>query len=314
MIERTAWPLIIAIGTLLLGASLTGQILRIGVAKRQAHALIDNLNRRINTWWVIVVVFVLALLAGPAAMTLLFALASLAALREFMSAGVLPGAPRGRVLAGMLLGVALQYLLAASGNSLLLALFMPVCTVLSQVLCRRRPAIVDDGGARWPTLVGGLLVCVYAVSHIPALLTLPTAGRPEHSNTCLLVFLVVVVQASDVLQYIWGNLAGRQQIAARISPGKTLAGTVGGILTASLLGACLSSLTPFTIGEAALVSLLITVLGFVGGLVLSAVKRQRGIKDWGRLLPGHGGMLDRLDSLWLPAPVFYYLLRYAWPL
>lgn len=311
MIGREAWPLIVGIATVLLVASLVGQILRVVVAKRQANALIDNLNRRIKAWWVIVIVFGLALLAGPAAITLLFALASLAALREFMTAGLPAGEPRGLLPAGMLLAVALQYLLAAGGNSLLFAFCLPSGLVVSQLLCRRRFSAAV--GSNQSTLWGGLLVCVYAIAHIPALLTLPTGGRSGPGNAYLLVFLLVVVQASDVLQYIWGKLAGSRPIAPRISPGKTLVGTAGGILSASLLGACLSSLTPFTTDKAALVSLLMTVLGFAGGLILSAVKRQRGIKDWGGLIPGHGGMLDRLDSLWLPAPAFYYLLRCAWP-
>jgi phosphatidate cytidylyltransferase len=152
---------------------------------------------------------------------------------------------------------------------------------------------------------------VFSISHIPALLTLPISSQ-HGRNAYLLVFLVVVVQASDVLQYLWGKLAGRHAIAPRLSPEKTVEGSVGGIVTASMLGAGLASITPFRVLEAALISLLINVLGFLGGLAMSAIKRSRGIKDWSRLIPGHGGMLDRLDSLWLSAPAFFYLLRCGW--
>lgn len=305
MIERAAWPLMGGLATVLVVASLVGQILRVVVAHRQAHPLIDNLNRRIAAWWVIVSVFGLAVLAGQAGITLLFALASFAALREFIMAGRPVGAPRGRLLAGMLLAIALQYALAASGEALLFALGLPSVLLVGVVASRRHASCAAN--ARQAPLASGLLICVYAISHIPALLALPSTDGP--GKVYLLAFLIVVVQASDVLQYVWGKLVGRRPIAPRISPGKTLAGTLGGILSASLLGACLSSLTPFAPGKAALLALLITLLGFAGSLFLSASKRQRGIKDWGSLLPGHGGMLDRLDSLWLPAPVYYYLLR-----
>ena len=134
-----------------------------------------------------------------------------------------------------------------------------------------------------------------------------TLGDPLH----LPLFLLLVTQASDVLQYAWGKLLGRRPIAPRLSPSKTLEGTLGGLLSAVALGAALAPLTPFSPAGAAGVSLLLTLLGFAGGLSLSAIKRRRGIKDWGTLIPGHGGLLDRLDSLYLSAPAFYYLLRFG---
>jgi phosphatidate cytidylyltransferase len=146
---------------------------------------------------------------------------------------------------------------------------------------------------------------------IPALMTLalPESGRQRGHNGLLLMYFLVVVQASDVLQYLWGKWLGRHPIAPAISPSKTVEGFTGGIICATLLGASLWRLTPFTLLEAAGVSLMITLLGFAGGLVLSAEKRARGIKDWGRLIPGHGGLLDRVDSLWLAAPPFYWWVR-----
>ena len=74
----------------------------------------------------------------------------------------------------------------------------------------------------------------------------------------------------------------------------------------------MSPITPFTAAEAALISLALTLLAFLGGLALSAHKRRRGIKDWGTLIPGHGGMLDRVDSLFLSAPVFLQIVRIGW--
>jgi len=152
---------------------------------------------------------------------------------------------------------------------------------------------------------------VWCLSFAPALLTLDIVGY-EGRNAFLLVFLILVVQSCDVLQYLWGKLAGRRKVAPTLSPSKTVEGSVGGIASATMLGALLSPITPFTVVEAAVISLILTLLGFLGGLALSAEKRRRGIKDWGTLIPGHGGMLDRLDSMFLSAPVFFQLVRVGW--
>jgi phosphatidate cytidylyltransferase len=147
------------------------------------------------------------------------------------------------------------------------------------------------------------------ISHVPALLTLDIPVY-ESRNAFLIVFLILVVQSSDVLQYVWGKLAGRHKIAPQLSPSKTVEGFVGGIASASALGAALWWITPFSPLAAGLASLAITLMGFLGGLVMSAIKRDRGIKDWGTLIEGHGGMLDRVDSVCFSAPVFFHLVRY----
>jgi phosphatidate cytidylyltransferase len=115
-----------------------------------------------------------------------------------------------------------------------------------------------------------------------------------------------------VLQYVWGKLLGRTKIAPELSPSKTVEGFIGGAASATAIGTALYWMTPFSMGEAALVSLTITLMGFLGGLVMSAVKRDRGVKDWGAMIEGHGGMLDRLDSVCFSAPVFFHVVRYCW--
>lgn len=304
-----AWLLVAAIASVLIVASLLGQLLRIRVARRAPHAAIDNLNSRINAWWAITFLLGLALYGGRTGVCLLFGFASLAALHEFVSAGAPQACSRPLWIgSGCLLVVALQYLCVWSASYLAFATLLPLLACLPLL------AVPSARGRVWLAstrrLCAGLLICVFSVSHLPALLTLLPDGAAVGWRR--LVFLLLVVQASDVLQYLWGKLAGRHLITPRLSPSKTVEGTVGGILSACALGAMLSSLTPFTRLQAILISLLLTLLGFAGGLLLSAVKRRRGIKDWGSVIPGHGGVLDRLDSLFLPAPAFYYLLRYGW--
>ena len=155
------------------------------------------------------------------------------------------------------------------------------------------------------------MICVFCASHVPALLTLQIPGF-EGRNVLLIAYLVFVVQISDVLQYVWGKLVGKHKIAPSLSPSKTVEGAVGGILSATLIGGALFWITPFNVIESLCLSLLITIMGFLGGLVLSAIKRDRGVKDWGHLIAGHGGFIDRMDSVLFSAPVFFHFVRYGW--
>jgi len=289
-------------------ASIIGLGLKIAVAKRQPHGAIDNLNSRVNAWWVICIAVGLALFAGRIGVVLLFAFASFAALREFVAPEMDRPVTPTAMLACLFAVVLLQYLFVARGDYPFYALFIPVLVVaLTGFALARRPRKERNATVLVRCSVG-LVIAVWCLSFAPALLTLDIVGY-EGRKAFLLVFLILVVQSCDVLQYLWGKLAGRRKVAPTLSPSKTVEGSVGGIASATMLGALLSPITPFTVVEAAVISLILTLLGFLGGLALSAEKRRRGIKDWGTLIPGHGGMLDRLDSMFLSAPVFFQLVR-----
>ena len=114
-----------------------------------------------------------------------------------------------------------------------------------------------------------------------------------------------LAQSNDVSQYVAGKALGRRRIVPGISPGKTVEGFAGGLCVTVLLAVLVAPwLPPFGHGDAVITGCLIALGGFAGDVVLSAVKRDLGIKDWSRLLPGHGGVLDRIDSLTAAAPVF----------
>ncbi len=153
----------------------------------------------------------------------------------------------------------------------------------------------------------GLLGTLWGLPHVAALWYLRPQVAPA-SGPLLAGFLLLVVQSSDVAQYISGRLLGRHPLSAR-SPSKTWEGFAGGLLFSVGLGTLLHGSTPFTWQQAAALSLVAYLLGVAGGLLLSSVKRDLGLKDWSALLPGHGGMLDRVDSLLLAAPVYYHLVR-----
>jgi phosphatidate cytidylyltransferase len=294
----------------LLVASLIGWTLKVTVAKNQTHGVIDNLNTRIKAWWVMVLVIGIAFMFGDVGITLLFAFISLVALREFTSLTT-RGGDHAALAACFLVALPVQYMLVYAGWYGLHSIFIP----LFAFLCLPIIIVIAGGSGRYleraATLQWGLVLCVYCISHVPALLTLDIPGYAGR-NLLLIVFLVVVVQSSDVLQYVWGMLFGRHRMAPALSPSKTWEGLIGGVASATALGAALFWITPFNPWQAALMALAINTMGFCGGLVMSAIKRDRGAKDWGQMIEGHGGMLDRLDSVAFAAPVFFHLTRFWW--
>ncbi len=296
---------------LLVLASVAGWALRHLLAKGRPHAVIDNVVTRVRSWWVIAGLVGLALLGGPAGVCLLFALASAAALGEFLPAAGPRRADQAMFAAAFVVVLPLQYLAVWAGADAWTTLLVPAFALVVLPLVAASTGGAADLSRRLGPLQAGLLLCVYGISHVPALLTLTIPGQ-EGRNGFLLMFLLLVTQLGDVFQYLWGKAVGRHALAPAVSPSKTIEGTVGGVLSATALGAGLSWMTPFGTGWAALIALGVSLLGVLGGLVLSAIKRKRCIKDWSTLIPGHGGMLDRLDSLCLSAPVFYYGVRLGW--
>jgi phosphatidate cytidylyltransferase len=223
----------------------------------------------------------------------------------------MPGDGEILALAAFAVALPLQYLLVYLGAYPMFAFFVPAfALVVLPVIARIAGGAGDfrEAIAKWQW---GLVICVLCISHVPALLTLDIPGY-EGRNLLLIAFLVLVVQLSDVLQYVWGMLAGRRKVAPAVSPAKTWEGLIGGVASATTVGAALYWITPFTLWQAAVVAFAINVMGVAGGFLMSAIKRGRGVKDWGRMIEGHGGMLDRIDSLVFAAPVFFYLLHYGW--
>lgn len=310
--DPDALLLLAAVLAVLVLGSVVGGLLRLRVARGRPHPVIDNLVTRVNAWWVIAALVALALLAGRAGVSALFAFVSFVALREFLSGGGVDR-PGDRVARWGALYVALpaQYLLIGSGDDRLLALLVPAYAFLAVPFLALLAGDARDLPRRSALLQWGLMLCVLGVSHVPALFLLDLSGH-EGRQGFLLAYLLIVTQASDVLQYVWGKLAGRRPLAPAVSPSKTVEGLVGGVASATALGAALSFATPFSVAEAALMALLVSLLGVLGGLLMSAIKRDRGIKDWGTLIGGHGGVLDRVDSLCFSAPVFYYLVKWGW--
>ena len=308
--EHTFLLLVGVIGVLSL-ASAIGFALKLMVARGEPHATIDNLNSRVKAWWWMAAVIGLALGAGKDGVILLFAFASFVALREY--ATIAPGR-RGdhwSLLSSFFIVLPFQYFLVWLEWYGLFSIFIPVYAFLVMPMLTVTSADTRNFMQRAATLQWGLMITIFCLSHVPALMTLEIPGY-EGRNAFLIVYLVLVVQLSDVFQYVWGKLFGKRKIAPEVSPSKTVEGFIGGVASAVVCGACLWWITPFTMAQSALIALGITILGFLGGLVMSAIKRDRGVKDWGTLIEGHGGVLDRLDSVCFSAPIFFHVVRYWW--
>ncbi|NPD16137.1 phosphatidate cytidylyltransferase [Xinfangfangia sp. D13-10-4-6] len=303
--------LLLGVAAILVVATLIGAFLRARVGPKGDNPVIENLNARIAAWWGMVILLSLAFLAGKAGVVILFALLSFSALREFLTLTTKARADHWSLAGAFFLVLPLQYWLVSVDWYGFYSVLIPVYAFLLMPVVSALRGEPKDFLTRVAETQWALMICVFCVSHVPALLNLKIVGY-EGRSVILIAWLIFTVQLSDVMQYVWGKLFGRHPVAPKLSPSKTWEGLIGGVLTASLAGAALWWMTPFTLPEAAGLALIVTVMGFFGGLVMSAIKRDKGVKDWGHLIPGHGGFLDRLDSVVFAAPVFFHIIRWYW--
>lgn len=287
-----------------------GQGLRHWLSPDGGNTVVENLNTRIESWWVITILLALALLLGRTGVMLLFLGASFAALREFLTLTTTDRADHYSLAAAFFLVLPLQYLWVWWPWYGLYSIFVPVYAFLLLPMIsalRGNPSnfLVRVAETQW-----ALMLCVFCASHIPALLNLDIPGYAGR-EVLLIGFLIVVVQGSDVLQYLWGLLYGRTVIAPGLSS-KTWEACLGGCLSAALIGLLLWWMTPFSPLAAMVMAVLAAACGFFGGLVMNAIKRDRGVRDWGTLMNAQGGIIDRLEGVLFAAPIFFHLTRYNW--
>ncbi len=264
----------------------------------------DELIRRLKTWWVIAPLFLMALLPGRAFTLAFFAIVSFLALREYFSLIPTRRADR-RVLLYAYASIPLQFAWVQWDRYGMFAIFIPVYMFLLIPLRMLITGHTDGFLSAVGTLYWGLMTTVYCLSHVGALLLLP------HGGVGLVLYVVVLTQWNDVMQYIWGRSLGHSKVLPSVSPGKTWAGLIGGICSTIALSIALAPfLTPLTRWESVLAGALIGLGGFLGDVTVSAVKRDLNHKDTGTMLPGHGGILDRIDSFIYTGPLFFHMVRY----
>lgn len=268
-----------------------------------------EVRSRIQSWWVMSAVFLVAWCWGFFATVVLFFILSGLALREYMTLIATKRADHRALFWAFIILTPIQYYLIGIRWYGLFSIFIPVYGFLLIMTRVAMSGDCDDFLERVAKIHWGLMTCVFLLSHAPALLTLEVVGfagrEPE-----LLFYLIVLTELSDILQFISGKLWGKHKIAPAVSPNKTVEGLIGGMCGTALCAALLSRLTLFSLELNILVGALICLFGFCGGLCMSAIKRDHGCKDFGAMIPGHGGILDRVDSLCFTAPLYFHFVRY----
>lgn len=266
-----------------------------------------ELTLRIRTWWFIIIFFSLAIVSPNWLGLILFASVSFLALKEFLT--LIPTRHTDRMpILWLFITIPINYLLIGYGQYGFFMVFIPVYVFL---FLPARMVISGETKGFLRTvseLHWGLMTTVFAFSHIAFLLILP---KDHHTGALLALFLVGLTELNDITQYLWGKSLGRIKVIPSVSPNKTVAGFIGGLGSTMVLAMILGPiLTPLNLGMSCLIGIIIGIAGFCGDIVMSAIKRDIGIKDSGTLLPGHGGILDRLDSLIFTAPLFFHFMRY----
>lgn len=278
-------------------------------AKRHPDKDYRELNQRVNSWWLMVAVLFACLSQGFTTTVILFAVLSFLALKEFLSIVPLRQIDR-RVIFWVYLAIPVQYYWVAIGWYTMFLIFIPVYLFLFiplrlVTLGETQGFIRSAGVLHW-----GAMLTVFCVSHLAMLASLPVVN-PDAGSMGLVLFVLFLTQFNDVMQYVWGKQFGRRKITPTVSPNKTWEGFLGGLASTTVLAMILGTfLTPMNIGFSAAAGVIIAVAGFIGDLVISSVKRDLAIKDSGNLIPGHGGILDRLDSLTFAAPIFFHYYFY----
>jgi phosphatidate cytidylyltransferase len=298
---------------LLVVLTVIGRALRQNPESNVSRSTIDNLNAQIAAWWKMCVVFALSLVLGRIGSLVLFGILSFLAMREYLTLVPTRRGDHRTLFWSFFVIIPLQYCVLGFQWYIVFAIMIPV---LACIFIPTSIAIAGDTAhfvERAAKIQFGLMVCGYCLSHACALLQLKIPGFGGHEAR-LLLYLGIVDQMNDLLQYVWSKLIGKHKIAWRVSPNKTWEGFLGGLVTATALGTLLWWATPFTPLQSAGMSFTICILGFAGGLVMSAIKRDIGIKDFGAVIERRAGILDRIDSLCFAAPIFFHLVRYYFAL
>jgi len=323
MQDLTTFGLVGGVLMLLTAATGIGQLLKRQTDTGLNTSVIEQFNLRIRAWWVLCAVLAAAFLLGRGWTVALFGLLSFWALREFITLTPTRMADHRALFWVFFLFTPLQYILIGFNNYGLYSVLIPVYAFL---FIPARIAMAGDYKRyleRCAKIQAGLMICVYCLSHAPAILYLdinraanaaaPAGPVDQSSNARLLFFFLLVVTLGDAFQYISEKLLGKHVIAPAISPNRTWEGYLGGVGCATLFGTAMWWATPFEPWEAAIMSVVITTMGFAGGMTMSAIKRDRGVKDYGTLIEGHGGVLDRIDSTCFAAPIFFHFTRFLFP-
>jgi len=268
-----------------------------------------ELKDRVNSWWYILGFFTIGIMLHNTLAMVFFGFLSFLALKEYFT--LIPSRQTDRrVMFYAYMAIPFQYYFAGIAWYGMFIIWIPVYLFLllpfRQVLIGETKGFLENTArVQW-----GLMMFVFGLSHLAYLITLEPINGVGGKE--LVLYLVLLTALNDVLQYVWGKSFGKHKIIPKVSPNKTVEGFVGAFFTIMLLAWLFSFLTPFTWVEAIGAGAIISAFGFVGDVVISMIKRDIGVKDSGNLIPGHGGVLDRVDSLVYTAPLFFHYVYYLY--
>ena len=277
--------------------------------RRNPNKTLHEVDMRIRSWWVMFIIFTIAIVVHSTISLIFLALLCFLALKEYFSLIPFNRAHR-LVMLWAYLAIPIQFLFIYFEQYGMFIIFIPVYMFL---LIPIQAIFVGDtknflqsiASVQW-----GMMLMVFGLSHLAYLLVLP-GKESSIVGAGLVLFLVVLTQANDVAQFLWGKLLGKKKIVPKVSPNKTWAGFIGGIVTTTILAVILAPLlTPFSLPASIVSGLYIALMGFIGDVNISALKRDLAIKDTSSIIPGHGGILDRVDSLTYTAPLFLHFTRF----
>lgn len=269
-----------------------------------------ELTRRFKTFWIIALLLGFSLMIKPNIALIFWAFVSYLALKEYFT--IIPTRQIDRrVLFWAYISIPLQYYWIAEDWYAMFNIFIPVFVFLFMpfrmvMLGETKGFLRSLGTVHW-----GVMMMVYCMSYIAAFYMLEPSNNPQGGAVGFILYLLILNQFNDAAQFFWGRNFGKHKIIPKVSPNKTWEGFLGGVVSTilfSLLTAWL--ITPFTLWHAFLLGLLIACSGFIGDVGMSALKRDLGIKDTGQILPGHGGILDRIDSLLFTTPLYFHFINY----
>lgn len=300
---------IVLIGVLLL--LVVSSIIAFLLTKFKPEKDFKEVNLRIKSWWVMATVFTFAILINHNLSLIFLAFLCFLAFKEYLSLIPTNRAHR-NILFWAYLAIPIQFYWIYIGWYGMFIIFIPVYMFLflpiQMILIGESKGFLRTMG----TVHWGLMLMVFGLSHLAYLLIVPgTTGSNAAGGAGLVLYIVILTQCNDVAQFIWGKMLGKHKVIPRVSPNKTWEGLIGGIITTMLLALLLAPLlTPLTLWSTLFTGFFISIAGFIGDVNISSLKRDLGIKDTGTTIPGHGGILDRVDSLTYTAPLFFHFIRY----
>ncbi len=300
---------LLAVVLVIFGILVFATLLFFIVGKLKPEAKLDELKARTKSWWIMALLVLGAVLINTTLSYIAIATLSFMAFRELYSVLGFRESDR-RAIFWAYVSIPIQYYLAYIGWYGAFIIFIPI--VMFLFLPMRIVLKGDTAGIikSMSSLQWILMLTVFGLSHMAYLLSLPEKEGFASGGRGLLLFLVFLTEINDVMQFTWGKLLGKHKIIPKVSPNKTWEGFVGGLISTTIIGYFLGFLTPLVGYQLVFVSFMIAFSGFIGDIVMSSVKRDIGVKDMGTSIPGHGGILDRIDSLAYTTPVFFHLIYY----